>query len=87
MKSKPFNIRMDMDLKKRIEERAIKDKRTLAAEIEYLAEVGLDEMELKDNMLANYTNLYVEHLQPVADKIDELIGEGPGGEPRDQRTG
>lgn len=55
---------------------------------EYLSWSHQDQSILSSSdMLANYTNLYVEHLQPVADKIDSLIGEGPGGESRDQRTG
>lgn len=49
---------------------------------EYLSWSHQDQSILSSSdMLANYTNLYVEHLQPVADKIDSLIGEGPGENP------
>lgn len=54
MKCNPFNIRLEVELKEKLDRIAEEQKRSLASLIEYLVSIGLDEMELKDRLYDEY---------------------------------
>lgn len=54
MKGHPFNIRLESELKTRVEQLAEEEGRSLASMIEYLVRIGLREVELKNKIYSDY---------------------------------
>lgn len=56
MKGKPFTIRMDEDLRARIDMLAKKNKRTFAGQVEFLLEIGLEELAEREEIIRAHKN-------------------------------